>query len=83
MPEPPVSPWATVLPLVVVMGVCMVKQVGDDDGGDGGDDDGGGGGDDDDVGGDYEGGGDPVVVMLDVHCDFVVMFHWQIGSRWQ
>ena len=65
------------LPLVVVMGVCMVKQVGDDDGGDGGDDDGGGGGDDDDVGGDYEGGGDPVVVMLDVHCDFVVMFHFE------
>ena len=61
------SPWATVLPLVVVMGVCMVKQVGDDDGGDGGDDDGGGGGDTNDGDGDYEGGGDPVVVMLDVH----------------
>ena len=28
LPEPPVSPWATVLPLVLVMGVCMVKQVG-------------------------------------------------------
>ena len=27
LPEPPVSPWATVLPLVLVMGVCMVKQV--------------------------------------------------------
>ena len=33
LPEPPVSPWATVLPLVLVMGVCMVKQAGD--GGDG------------------------------------------------
>ena len=47
------SPWATVLPLVVVMGVCMAKQVGDHDGG--------GGGDTNDGDGDYEG------VMLDVH----------------
>ena len=47
------------LPLVVVMGVCMAKQVGDHDGG--------GGGDTNDGDGDYEGGGDPVVVMLDVH----------------
>ena len=29
------SPWATVLPLVLVMGVCMVKQVEDDDDADG------------------------------------------------
>ena len=43
LPEPPVSPWATVLPLVLVMGVCMVKQAGD-----GGDGDGGDGGDGDD-----------------------------------
>ena len=34
LPEPPVSPWATVLPLVLVMGVCMVKQAGDNGDGD-------------------------------------------------
>ena len=34
LPEPPVSPWATVLPLVLVMGVCMVKQAGDNGNGD-------------------------------------------------
>ena len=33
LPEPPVSPWATVLPLVLVMGVCMVKQVTEADAG--------------------------------------------------
>ena len=33
LPEPPVSPWATVLPLVLVMGVCMVKQVTEGDAG--------------------------------------------------
>ena len=38
LPEPPVSPWATVLPLVLVMGVCMVKQVEDNDDADGGGD---------------------------------------------
>ena len=81
LPEPPVSPWATVLPLVLVMGVCMVKQAGDNGDGDSG-------------GTMAETMLVMVVVlvlmmmamavakicdgdmMLKVHCDIVVMFNW-------
>ena len=79
LPEPPVSPWATVLPLVLVMGVCMVKQAGDN--GDGDVDSGrkcvisvvfffADIGDSDGYG---NNGGD---MMLDVHCDIVIMLYW-------